>query len=215
MQSVNLLTVNLDSAFTTVEDSRKRLVTISENMNSLSDKFSLLMQKFQQQKADDSTFISKKLQEFKDEKMKICIGVCVGSVLLGPFVIPICAACIATNYGGLIPKYTKQLKDELNANCRNFNGFIVAFEKYKKAAMDIKKETQSEIMSLDEWKTSITQMRNRLAQYTNMIELIPSYQAKIRELVVSIKVASLKLQKRFSDTKGTDLNELKVVASIQ
>jgi len=172
------------------------------------------MQKFQQQKADDSAFMTKKLDEYKDEKMKICIGVCIGSALLGPLVLPLCSACIAINYEGLIPKYTKQLREELDANIKSFDGFMVAFEKYKKAAMDIKAETQSEIMSLDEWKTSITKMRNELAQYTSIIDYIPFYQDKIRELVVGIKVSSLKLQKRFSDSDGTDLNQLKV-ASIQ
>jgi len=146
-----------------------------------------MKQRFEDAKKDQSSYIERKLQEYKDKKMVLCIEVCVGSALLGPFVVPACAACIAINYAGLIPKYTKQLQAQLQENLDSFSKFQDAFGKYESSAKDIKAEADAQVGFLDDWTVTSTKIRNRIAQYEKLAQYLPNYMKKIRDLMGPLK----------------------------
>jgi hypothetical protein len=166
----------------------------------LINSFAFLQDRFTQAKKDSSDFMEAQLQTFKDQKMKLCIGVCIGSMLTGPFALAICTACIDYNYGGVIPIETARLRGELGKVEADMDGFVASFTAYKNASVDIKTQTEAEIVALDDWKKDITIMRNRIMQYKNLNLVLPATIALIRDSVASMKKSCQKLKEKFLAT---------------
>jgi hypothetical protein len=212
IKSVDSLDKTLEDALTTVSDNRARLVKVQEDMAILINSFAFLQDRFTQAKKDSSDFMEAQLQTFKDQKMKLCIGVCIGSVLTGPLAIPICTACIDYNYGGVIPAETARLRGELGKVEVDMDGFVASFTAYKNASVDIKTQTEAEIVALDDWKKDITIMRNRIMQYKNLNLVLPATIALIRDSVATMKKSCQKLKEKFLATNDPTIKYMEMFA---
>jgi len=210
--SVDKLDKTLETALGIVSGSRARLVKVSTDMDLLTNSFEVLMNKFNHAKQDSSDYMTKQLDEFKHEKMILCIEVCGVSVLVGPLVLPICATCIAINYNGVIPKEEARLRAQLDAVSKDFDGFVASFATYKQTSINIKTQTDSEIVALDEWKKDVDIMRNRITQYKDLVKLIPATITKIRDSVASMKVSCQKLKEKFLATDDKKVSFMAMIA---